>query len=334
MSEFIPLDSVAPVLFITFKRFEITKRVFERIRIAKPPSLYLVSDGPRKQVSDEEKLVQQVRDFLTESVDWDCDVHTLFRTKNWGCDNNIPSAIDWFFTYEESGIILEDDCLPDISFFPFCTELLKRYHDMHDVLMISGNNPVPFFEHYSTATNSSYHLSRHLNTWGWATWRRAWHQYDTDLENLERLHNSHYLHEIFSPKDARWYERFYSSMKKNNQNSTWDSIWSFSFRLNKGLSIFPSTNLVSNIGGNDGVHMKSYDPFLNIPTHSAPSPLMHPDKLNPLSDFERFYRSFISPRTYYKTTVMIIKRNGVIKGIALLMVACFLMVIDKIKKFT
>lgn len=164
------------VLFLVFNRPEPTARVFEAIRYARPPRLYVAADGPRVQREGEGELVRRVRQIAT-TVDWPCSVYTLFREHNLGCKRAVSEAISWFFENEEQGIILEDDCLPNPDFFSFCDVLLERYKDDPRVWMITGNN----FQDGQKRGNGSYYFSRYSHIWGWATWRRAWRCYDRDL---------------------------------------------------------------------------------------------------------------------------------------------------------
>ena len=112
-----PLNTA--VLFLVFNRLDTTKQVFEAIREAKPPRLYIAADGARETKAGEAEKVTAVRDFILKNIDWECDIKTLFREENLGCKYAVSGAIDWFFDNEEMGIILEDDCLPSQSFFGF-----------------------------------------------------------------------------------------------------------------------------------------------------------------------------------------------------------------------
>ncbi|MFP4332877.1 MAG: hypothetical protein ACLFQJ_06210, partial [Campylobacterales bacterium] len=130
------------VLFLVFNRLDTTKQVFEAIRQAKPPRLYVAADGAREAKEGEDQKVKAIREYILQHIDWDCEVKTLFREKNLGCKIAVSSAITWFFENEEMGIILEDDCLPSQSFFWFCEELLERYKDDMRIMMVSGYNKV------------------------------------------------------------------------------------------------------------------------------------------------------------------------------------------------
>ena len=64
----------------------------------------------------------------------------MFQNKNLGCRKGVTAGIDWFFSNEEMGIILEDDCIPSLSFFQFCDQMLLEYQFNEKVFMISGHN--------------------------------------------------------------------------------------------------------------------------------------------------------------------------------------------------
>ena len=132
-------ELTTPVLFLIFNRPDTTEKVFKQIKIAKPKKLYVVADGPRKNNAEDEKNCILTRKLIN-NIDWDCDLKKLYRDENLGCKNSVSSAITWFFENEEMGIILEDDCYPDESFFEFCQILLKRYESENQVMMIAGTN--------------------------------------------------------------------------------------------------------------------------------------------------------------------------------------------------
>lgn len=138
------------VLFTIFKRYEVTERVFEAIRNVQPPRLYIAADGPRENVKDEKEKCLKTREII-KKIDWDCEVKTLFRENNLGCAIAMSEAITWFFDNEEDGIILEDDCLPNESFFYYCEELLDYYKDNENIMSICGDHigkPYTEFSYY------------------------------------------------------------------------------------------------------------------------------------------------------------------------------------------
>ena len=248
------------VLFLVFNRLDTTKQVFEAIRQAKPPRLYVAADGARANKEGEADKVQAVRDYIMQNIDWKCEVETLFREENLGCKYAVSGAITWFFENEEQGIILEDDCLPSQSFFLFCEELLERYKDDMRVGQITGDN----FQNGIKRGDGDYYFSVHNHIWGWATWRDRWKEYDVSLAGMEDVE---FLWQVFNDTDEKKYwEKIFYKMK-NNQIDTWDYQWSFALWNVKMLTITPNINLVKNIGfGVDATHTKLETKFSNLKT--------------------------------------------------------------------
>lgn len=128
-----------PVAFIVFKRPDTTEKVFEVIRKAKPPKLLVIADGPRAYRPGEAENCAATRAII-ERVDWECEVLKNYSDINLGCKQRVSSGLNWLFDLVEEAIILEDDCLPHLSFFRFCQELLTYYRDEQQITSISGQN--------------------------------------------------------------------------------------------------------------------------------------------------------------------------------------------------
>ena len=232
------------VLFITFNRFEPTKKVFERIRNAQPPRLYLASNGPRPDVENEGAVVSEIRSWLLNNIDWECDVHTLFREKNLGINESIPGAIDWFFQNEKDGIIVEDDCLPSDSFFDFCEQTLDKYKDNKNVWHISGANSMDI-----TIKNNDYsaYFSKCITFWGWACWADRWKYYTPDSRNFDVSDIAKTFKSIAA--QIYWLRIYYRC--QNNISDSCDYRWMFDIIGNsagKGICVVPAKNLIKNIG--------------------------------------------------------------------------------------
>ena len=161
-----------PILFVMFKRPQIAAIAFEQIRKIKPTTLYLACDAARPHVQGENELVEETKKTIQSMIDWDCRVKTLFHETNQGCSAAVYKAIDWMFSKEDTGVIVEDDCILNPSFFLFTKELLKKYKDDFRVGMICGTNPIQL------EINDSYVFSKYKACWGWATWKRAWKNMD------------------------------------------------------------------------------------------------------------------------------------------------------------
>jgi hypothetical protein len=265
-----------PVLLLIFNRPDLTQRVFERIREAEPQALFIAADGPRKDRPEDIALCQEARSII-DRVDWGCEVKTLFRDENLGCKKAVSSAITWFFEHVEEGIILEDDCVPDPSFFRYCAELLERYRDDERIMAISGDN----FQPPGFDPGASYYFSIYNHCWGWASWRRAWRHYDGEIKQWPSLRGSGWLEGWLGSKPAAEYWRRIFDRVHANQVDSWAYPWTFSCWSQHGLTILPAVNLVTNIGFDDrATHTVSDQNGLSKrPTKRLRLPLMHPDSL-------------------------------------------------------
>jgi len=239
-----------PILFLIYNRPDTTKRVFESIKKAKPTKLYIASDGPRTNKENEEKRCDETKQIV-ENIDWECDVHRLYRTKNLGCGKAIREAITWFFSFETEGIILEDDCVPSQSFYPFCLKMLEMYNNDKKVMMISGNNPI------STITNNSndYHFLKWPHIWGWATWKDRWELYDNNLTDWPKFNINFAKDKYYNkaPIFREWASQTLDSVYLKGDKTTWSWKWAYTMLIRNGVTIVPNKNLIDNIG-NEGEH--------------------------------------------------------------------------------
>jgi hypothetical protein len=266
------MNCTTPILLLAFNRPASTRQVFEEIRKIKPERLYLASDGPRISNSSDSEKVEEVRKYLLSSVDWPCEVKTLFRNENVGCGKAVSSALSWFFEQVEDGIILEDDCLPHPEFFPYCEEMLNRYRMVEKVKFIGGAN----FQDGTKMGEASYYFSMYNHVWGWASWRRVWKQYNYTLNGISWSDLQHYLRQQGFREDEIVYWEEIFTMMKINPIDTWDYQLTFSTWHHAGLSIIPNVNLVSNIGFGEGAtHTKDrHESVSNIKTCNI-FPIVH-----------------------------------------------------------
>ena len=285
MGEFTPPHPLStPVLFLIFNRPDTTQRVFDEIRKAQPPQLFVAADGPRKDRPADYELCKKTRDII-QQVDWDCKVFTRFQDENLGCKIGVSSAIDWFFSHVEEGIILEDDCVPDQSFFPFCVEMLQKYRNDERIMMIAGTNYL--FLKYDMP--ESYFFSKYYIIWGWATWRRAWKIYDIKMSDWPKYQESNELGWIYSDKNLiNWYNDMFQ-MAYDDKIDTWDIQWWYSCIFQNGLCIVPKYNLISNIG--EFGHFSrggSYNEHIRMPTkHVDFKKMIHPTHVIENGIFDR-----------------------------------------------
>jgi hypothetical protein len=287
---------IPAVLMIVFNRPDHARKVFEKVRAVQPPKLYIAVDGPRKNRHDDQVKIRQCIKLFDE-IDWPCEVRKLVRVENMGCRLAVSSAISWFFEQEEQGIILEDDCVPDTSFFTYCDHLLEKYKDVPSVMHINGVN----FQDGNWRGTGSYYFSKICHVWGWASWRRAWQKYDIDMQGMEEFFDHGLYKSVANYKGSGEYWKNAFTQVKNGLIDTWDYQWAFSVWKNNGLSLSPNFNLISNIGFDEtATHTRRFDPrvsdkALSIAESVIKDPVvMVPDYYADLYSFNKLFMTYQS----------------------------------------
>jgi hypothetical protein len=258
------------VLLLAFNRPVITQMVLDAIAGYGPAHLYIAVDGPRANNTNDVEKSGMIKQIVAE---WQSrypatQVHTLYQESNLGCGRGVSAGISWFFSEQEMGIILEDDCIPNSSFFFFCESMLLQYAGNPQVMHINGSS---FLDH-KISIDASYYFSKHVLVWGWATWKRAWQQYQFDMPRFNEL--------LELPEFNKYHDRDMFIETKNKQLDTWDCQWSYTVLINKGFSIMPAVNLIKNVGFNEqaGVHLTQKPKWYTEETGELKA-LQHPKTL-------------------------------------------------------
>lgn len=290
-----------PVLFIVFNDIESTKRVFEVIRAKRPEHFFVFSDGPREDKVGEGEICREVREYVVRSVDWECDFHKKFNDKNIGLPDAVIDGISWFFEQNERGIVLEHDCLPDPSFFQFAEEILEKYKNDERIMHVGGNFLQP-----SPVGGASYYFSRIPLIWGWATWRRAWLKYDSEMKTYPNFLKEQKLSRVYR---SDWYKtewEYLFNMVYYKISKTWDAQWAYALIENNGFSITPNKNLVTNIGFREGaVHSRNLnDPLSKLPIESMSFPMIHPSRMEVDVRVDEYVSQHFFYFTWYKYVFM------------------------------
>jgi hypothetical protein len=275
---------LTPVALFAFNRPDTTRRVFEAISRVRPTRLLLVADGPRAGKPGESETCRQVREIL-RGVNWPCEITTNFAENNLGCRERMISGLNWVFSLVDEAIILEDDCLPDLSFFHFCVELLGKYRGDTRIAYISGDSLVARY----VESADSYYFSQIGGIWGWATWRSEWERYDRYLSGWPELKKRGMLAEIFDdPRAVRYYTDIFDAMHEDRGPDTWDYQWLYTGLRNNSLSIIPAVNLVTNIGFGEGAtHTTQTDSRFILQAQAMDFPLRHPPGIIPSRSLDR-----------------------------------------------
>lgn len=288
-----------PILLIFFNRPDFSKLLIERLSKIKPKKIFISVDGARDNINGESEKCEKVRG-LASNITWDCTVETLFHKENLGCQKAVVSAIDWFFSKVDNGIILEDDCIPSDSFFPYCSELLERYKDDSRIMHVAGTN-LHLGRKFS---ENSYFFSNVTPVWGWATWKRAWGKYDRNLESFQDFFKNKDQYNIYGRRELQEKLLKYLKLILDGKLNTWDYQWEYSVRVNSGLSIYPEVNMIENIGFSAGAstHTNFTDKrIVNNVAKKMSFPLVHPKIIsaNILAD-KSFFNEFTSDRFKYR----------------------------------
>ena len=287
-------DFRIPVLLITFNRPEHTRRVLETVIAANPQDLYVFQDGARKGNEKDIKRCLEVRHMIEKLTSGkDIRVHKCFSDKNLGCGPGPMTALNWFFSQIEMGIILEDDAVPHQDFFPYAEELLLKYKDDESVCAIGSMN----VDTQKWGDGSYYFSMMNRNLCAWATWKRSWQRFDLRLLNVSnndlRKALRHYGCGLLERE--YWSDRLEEIHKDGLGGTSWDIQFVMSIWLNQGKGIIPNVNLTSNIGTvGEATHvMRAGNLIDNIPTSSI-LPLVYPssDEIQKEADREFHFRYF------------------------------------------
>lgn len=266
-----------PILLITFNRPSHTRKVFEVIRKQQPKQLFVFQDGARDNNDNDAIKCAEVRQVVKELVDWDCDLKTYYSDINLGCGHGPATAITWFFENVVEGIILEDDCIPHKDFFKYCQELLEKYRNSDKISFISGVN---FQDGIQRGDGSYYFSLGNQATWGWATWKRNWDDFDYYLRGFSIKYFSNIIKTKMPSLRQRnyWLNIFEMTFEHRINETSWDYQFWFKSWEKDQLAIIPNVNLISNIGNDEEATHSMSSTMVHKDTFHI-LPLIHPTKI-------------------------------------------------------
>ncbi len=277
------------VLLLFFNRPETFAPVFAEVRKARPARLFLYQDGPRGE--RDEAGVKACRE-IAEQVDWQCEVHRLYQTRNYGCDPSEFIAQKWAFSLTDKCIVLEDDDVPSQSFFPFCKELLDRYENDPRVWMIAGFN-----SEETTPVPGSYFFTQVFSIWGWASWRRVvdtWDEHYTWMDDSVRLEQ---MKQKVQQKHLRPDFLQMCADHKSSGKAFYETIFWASMLQHDACAIMSSQNQINNLGvlpGTSTHFAGSLETMprrlrrqFTMPRHEISFPLVHPKEVEEYAPFQQ-----------------------------------------------
>lgn len=286
-----------PILLITFNRPNHTRKVLERIVDAQPKDLYVFRDHWREDRADEQSKCEEVLKMVKDMTDGtSINIRYLLPDHNLGCGPGPMTALNWFFSENEMGIILEDDAVPHSDFFPYCEELLEKYKDDESVRAIGSMN----IDSHPWGDGSYYFSMMNRNLCAWASWRRAWKDFDlylraTKWQTLDKALN-HYGCGFYERE--YWLDRLAEAQKDGQGGKSWDMQFFMSIWLHGGKGVIPNVNLSSNIGtvGEATHQMVEGNIIDNVPTKPI-LPLCHPSTMEIQGGADReFHHRYFEPQ--------------------------------------
>ncbi|AKB45102.1 hypothetical protein [Methanosarcina vacuolata] len=300
------MNNKVPVVLVIYKRMT-ALAVLEKIREYEPSDLYIVAGGGI--TSAEHEVCLNVRSAVENMVDWPCQMHKLYSDINLGCSKTIVRGLDWVFDQVDRAIILEDDCVPSKSFFPFCEEMLTRYENDTRIWTISGFNAMPSNKCFN---DYSYTFSGHASQWGWASWKRAWSNYDIKIDLWPTAKKQNILNNLFlSPIQQKYWEEIFDSIYHNTCSfDVWDYQWIFMSWINNALSVVPNKSLVTNIGfGKEATHTKDeHSPLAKVKNNELVFPLVHPPYISRNAEYDKNIVKYYGRTSIFRSIRILFQR--------------------------
>jgi len=280
-----------PVVLFVFRRLDTVKLIMEKLEQIKPRVLYIFSDGPREGKTEEQKKVQEVRKYIKNAVNWECDLHLEYANQNKGCAANICEGINKVFETEKSAIIFEDDAVPMIEFFEYCNVLLQKYEGDKRIQYIAGFNAIGD----TNCIKESYAFSKSAPMSGAiAIWADRWNECDFSMKDWPKRKKDKSLEKYFYFKELykQTSNAFEDSYK--NINDGWDYQFQFDQLNKERFAIVPRGNLARSYGYTEGAFhkqdkrvAKNLIKIMDYTKVRFEFPLTHPDEMKVNEEYDK-----------------------------------------------
>lgn len=302
-----------PVVLFIFKRIETTLQIISRIAQVKPNRLYIISDYGRND--EEVEIVLNCRAAVEKAITWECEVIKDYALENRGVYKNIGEGALRVFEKEEKAIFLEDDNLPEVSFFTFCEEMLEKYKNEERILWICGTNYLGQFN----GRSASYGFTRHMLPCGWASWGKKfvrYYDYSFSLLSDDKVKREiKYKFEtrrLYYHYKMNW-DNELKRIKEGLQPSSWDYQMCLTIRAKDLIGIIPYKNQIKNIGVDENsTHLGSTmqnimtKRFCGMPSYPLNYPFIDPKKLEIDNDQDSKLEKIIVPPLNHRVKVKIV----------------------------
>jgi len=302
-----------PILLLTYKRPETTSKILKKIYEVNPKKIYIFQDGIKTSFNYEEGLkYNKTTELIEKSIKNYSNTKIYYHRfkKNIGQKYIGKSIMDIVFKIENKIIVLEDDTLPNKSFFKYCKAMLKKYENNNKIFHISGCN---LYNGYlgKKISKEDFFLSKYPHWWGWATWKSKWYKYyDPDMRDWKKNKKKFLSQKMNNKKESRFFD-YYLSLTARNKHICWDLPWLYKMILYEKLTVVPTINLIKNIGFDYSPEGKGSIKFRNLKSGKITF-----EKILSKNVYKNLqYDEFLRKNFYSRDFLLVIMQNKIIKFI-------------------
>lgn len=239
------MNNIAPVILFVYNRPDHTIRTLsalENNKLADQTTLYIYSDAAKNEKSVQ--AVTEVRKIINKQWNFK-EVIVVERTENWGLAANVIDGVTKVVHAHGKIIVLEDDLETSVFALDYFNKALERYKDQEQVMEISGYS-YPLKDLNKLPETFFFRVA---NSWGWATWDRAWKYFNPNIDEIVSDFTAAQIHQ-FSIEGKENFWKQVRELKAGKINS-WAIRWYASVFKKNGLVLYPRNSMTQNIG-NDG----------------------------------------------------------------------------------
>ncbi len=241
--------NIAPIILFVYNRPWHTQQTVEALQknhLAADSELFIYADGAKQE---NDTKVAEVRNYIETIIGFK-KVTIIEREKNWGLADNIIDGVTNIVNKYGKIIVLEDDLITSKYFLKYMNDALDIYEDEINVYGISA------YSFYPDKKLPDTFFLEIGSSWGWATWNRAWADFEPDANKLINKIKNKKLIKKFNFGDYPYWNMLIKQSK--NEVNSWAIRFYASYFLKKGLFLHPNQSLIKNIGvGEDATHTNS-----------------------------------------------------------------------------
>lgn len=236
--------NLAPIILFCYNRPKHVLQTLDALfknDLADQSVLYIYCDGAKHGATVEQlENIEKTR-AVARSKQWCKEVHIIEQKKNKGLADSIVEGVTNIVNEYGKIIVLEDDIVTSKGFLKYMNDALNIYENEKRVMHISG------FMYPTESNEQTTVFLKILSCWGWATWKRAWDNFQNDVDiHIDNIKTKKQIKNFNINGHADFYDQLLAN--KNGSMKTWAVRWYSSWLSVGGITLFPSKTLVNNIG--------------------------------------------------------------------------------------